>query len=265
MYGEGQSEVNLGAVLRELRAEAIVGTKVYLEARTRPDILAAVAGSVEASLRRLGAERVDLIQLHNPIVAGSAGKAGSLALEDLPEVFRAFEALTRQGKARCWGITALGDTDALHEAVAAGGFHTLQTVYNLLNPSAGRAVAAGFRHQDYRQIIDVAAARGVGSIAIRVLAGGALSGSTERHPVATPGVGPLATGRTYAEDVAAARRLDFLVKQGIVQSLPEAAIRFALSKPELSVAMVGLSSLEQLEAAVAAADKGPLPAAVAGG
>jgi aryl-alcohol dehydrogenase-like predicted oxidoreductase len=259
MYGEGQSEVNLGAVLRELRAEPVVGTKVYLDGGDRSDIPAAVARSVEASLRRLGRERVDLIQLHNPIAAEGGGQGGSLGVEALPEVFRAFGALTRQGKARYWGITALGDTDALHQAVAAGGFHTLQTVFNMLNPSAGRAVGPGLPHQDYRRLIDAAAGRGVGSIAIRVLAGGALSGSTDRHPVAASRVGPLATGRTYAEDVAAAERFAYLVRQGTVQSLPEAAIRFVLSKPELSVAMVGLSSLEQLEAAVDAANRGPLP------
>ncbi len=43
-------------------------------------------------------------------------------------------------------------------------------------------------------------------------------------------------------------------------SLVEAAIRFALSKPEISTAMVGTSSLDQLDQAVAAANRGPLPA-----
>lgn len=47
-------------------------------------------------------------------------------------------------------------------------------------------------------------------------------------------------------------------------SLIEAAIRFALSPPEISTALVGISSLEQLEHAVACADRGPLPAEVLG-
>jgi aryl-alcohol dehydrogenase-like predicted oxidoreductase len=50
------------------------------------------------------------------------------------------------------------------------------------------------------------------------------------------------------------------VEEGIVKSPVEAAIRFAISKPEISTALIGLSSLEQLEYAVACANRGPLPA-----
>ena len=42
----------------------------------------------------------------------------------------------------------------------------------------------------------VAAEKGVGTVAIRVLAGGALSGSPTRHPIAAQDVGPIASGRT---------------------------------------------------------------------
>jgi L-galactose dehydrogenase/L-glyceraldehyde 3-phosphate reductase len=51
------------------------------------------------------------------------------------------------------------------------------------------------------------------------------------------------------------------VAEGTVGSLVEAAIRFTLSKPEISTAMVGTASLDQLEQAVTAANRGPLPAA----
>jgi aryl-alcohol dehydrogenase-like predicted oxidoreductase len=133
-------------------------------------------------------------------------------------------------------------------------------VYNLLNPSGGRQVAPGFPYQDYDRLIDRAAANRMGVIAIRVLAGGALSGSTDRHPIGMRGVAPIATGRDYAEDVARAREFDFLVSDGTVRSLVEAAIRFAIGKPEVSTAMVGTSTLEQLEQAIAAAERGPLSA-----
>jgi L-galactose dehydrogenase/L-glyceraldehyde 3-phosphate reductase len=123
-------------------------------------------------------------------------------------------------------------------------------------------VPGDFPYQDFGQLIDRAAARRMGTIAIRTMAGGALSGSTERHPVAISSVGPLATGETYAADAEAARRFEGLRKEGIVKTLPEAALRFALSKPELSVAMIGISSPEQLEAAVTAVNRGPLPAEV---
>jgi aryl-alcohol dehydrogenase-like predicted oxidoreductase len=260
LYGDGQSEANLGAVLRELRAEVVVGTKVRLAPHDLDRMDAAVIESMEASLRRLGRDSVDLFQLHNPIALQRRCDSASVTPDDLSVVIRAFETLHRQGKIRFWGITALGDTAALHRVVATGGFHTIQTVYNLLNPSGGRQVSPSFPYRDFGRLIDRAAENQIGVIAIRVLAGGALSGTTDRHPIAMQGVAPLATGRDYAEDAARARRFAFLVADGTVGSLVEAGIRFALSKREISTAMVGTSSLEQLEQAVAAARRGPLPA-----
>ncbi len=262
LYGNGQSEANLGATLRELRADPIVGTKVRLKPPDLDRIEAAIAESVEASLRRLGRERVDLVHLHNPFLSHSGRDVAGVTLHHFSAVLRAFEALGRQGKTRFWGITGLGETAMLHQVVAAGGFHTIQSLYNLLNPSAGRQMAPGFPFQDYGQLIDRAAGKQMGVIAIRVLAGGALSGTPDRHPVAARTVNPIATESDYAADVTRARRLTFLVEQGIVGSLVEAAIRFAVSKPEVSTALVGVSNLEQLEQAVACANRGPLPAEV---
>ncbi len=259
LYGDGQSEVNLGAVLRELGAQPIVGTKVRLEPPDLDRVEAAIAQSVEASLRRLGRERLDLLQLHNPLLPHSRPDRAEMMFHRFPAVLRAFEALERQGKVRFWGITGLGDTDTLHQAIAAGGFHTVQAVYNLLNASAGTPAPAGYPYQDYRRLIDLAAGKQMGVMAIRVLAGGALSGTSERHPVAARSVTPIATERDYAADVARARRLAFLVEDGIVGNLVEAAIRFALSKSEISTTLIGISSLEQLEHAVACAHRGPLP------
>jgi aryl-alcohol dehydrogenase-like predicted oxidoreductase len=259
LYGDGQSEVNLGAVLRELRADPTVGTKVRLRPPDLDRIEAAITESVEASLRRLGRERVDLIQLHNSFTPHSGPEWAGVTLHHFPAVLRAFEALQRQGKVRFWGITGLGETATLHQVVEGGGFHTVQAVYNLLNPSAGMQAPAGFPYQDYRQLIDRAAGQQMGVIVIRALAGGALSGTPDRHPVAARSVAPIATERDYSADVARARQLAFLVKDGTVGDLVEAAIRFVISKPEISTALVGISSLEQLEHAVECANRGPLP------
>jgi aryl-alcohol dehydrogenase-like predicted oxidoreductase len=264
LYGDGQSEANLGAVLRELRADPIVGTKVRLKFPDLDRIETATVESVEASLRRLGRERVDLIQLHNSFLPHTGPDWVGMTLHRFPAVLRAFETLERQGKVRFWGITGLGETELLHQALAAGGFHTVQTVYNLLNPSAGRPAPSGFPYQDYRRLIDGAAGQQMGVIAIRVLAGGALSGTPDRHPVAARSVAPIATERDYAADVAQARRFAFLVEDGTVKSLVEAAIRFVISKPEISTALVGVSSLEQLDHAVECANRGPLPAEALG-
>jgi aryl-alcohol dehydrogenase-like predicted oxidoreductase len=260
MYGDGQSEVNLGALLRELRADVLVGTKVHLAIPDRERIEAAVAASVESSLRRLGREHIDLIQLHNHLGAHGLADWAAMTPDDLPSVMHAFQALQQQGKVRFWGITALGQTETLHRTVGAGGLHTIQAVYNLLNPSGGMSAPPGFPFQDYRQLIRQAADSRMGVIAIRILAGGALSGTSDRHPTGARTVAPIASGEDYDADVARARAFAFLREAGTVRSPVEVAIRFALSRPEISTALVGISSPEQLEHAVESANRGPLPA-----
>ena len=267
MYGNGQSETNLGRVLEELKADALVGSKVQLapaEMERTPfgdvPVEEAVVAAVEDSLRRLRRDRVDLFQLHNAIGLQRQPERGWVGVADLEPVMRAFQSLQAQGKVRFWGINGLGETEAVHQAVAQGNADTVQTCYNLLNPSAGMPAPPGFPFQDYRQVIDRAAGQQLGVIAIRVLAAGALSGSVSRHPLAAQAVAPIASGRDLAEDVNRSQAFQFLVEEGYAGSLVEAAIRFAISKAEVSTALVGFSSLAQLEQAAAAVNKGPLPA-----
>lgn len=259
LYGSGQSEVNLGAVLRELRADVIVGSKVRLTSDEMDDIATAVVRSVDASLRRLGRDTIDLLQLHNRFGPDTVPERRYLSVSDLDAVAAAFETLQRQGKIRAWGLTGLGATEDIQAAVASSLFHSIQLPYNLLNPSAALAVPAGFPFQDYRQVIDQAGRQGMGVIAIRILAGGALAGTPERHPVAARTVDPIASGSDYEADVARAQRFSFLIDQGLAENLVEAAIRFVVSTPGVSTALLGISSGEQLEAAVRYVERGPLP------
>src|SRR5438094_2480621 len=64
-YGDGQSETNLGAVLKALRARVYVGTKFRLEAANAKHAAGAIGQSLDASLARLGRDGVDLFQLHD--------------------------------------------------------------------------------------------------------------------------------------------------------------------------------------------------------
>src|SRR5215467_6182411 len=67
-YGEGESEKNLGRILRALKpADAVVGTKVRLQPADFGRIGDAIAQSLDASLTRLRRERVDILHLHNEI------------------------------------------------------------------------------------------------------------------------------------------------------------------------------------------------------
>ncbi|MCZ6680091.1 MAG: aldo/keto reductase [Candidatus Poribacteria bacterium] len=258
IYGDGQSETNLGLVLEELAPDVVVGTKVRLTGEDMQHIERAVVDSVEGSLTRLRRERLDLIQLHNGVGFRSQPDRGVVGIDDLEPVMHTFQSLAEQGKVRFWGINGLGDTEALHQAVSIGGAQTVQTCYNLINPTAGTRVPEGFPFQNYGQLIDLAADNQMGVIAIRVLAAGALSGTPHRHPVAMPSVSPIASGGDYAEDVERSKAFAFLIDEGYTSNLVEAAIRFAISKAEISTALVGVSSLEQLEQAVECAQKGPL-------
>src|SRR5262247_3134339 len=66
-YGDGQSEQNFGRVLKTLRPNLIVGTKFRIPSEARGRVAEALTASLETSLRRLGLDRVDLLQLHNAI------------------------------------------------------------------------------------------------------------------------------------------------------------------------------------------------------
>ncbi|MGA8379883.1 MAG: aldo/keto reductase [Stellaceae bacterium] len=260
MYGNGESERHLGRVLRSLKPELALGTKVRVPAAERGNIGAAVTASLEASLQRLQRDHIDLFQLHNHIMEGGSG-ADLTPQIVLGEVVPAFERLRRQGKTRFFGITAVGDTAALHQVVDARAFDTAQVSYNLLNPSAGATVAPGYPAHDFGNLLAHAKAADMGVIAIRVLAAGALSGSEERHPLGSPKVEPIGSGHDYRIDVERALRLDPLVREGFAGSLIEAAIRFVIANEAVSTALVGYSTLEQLEAAAAAVARGPLPPA----
>lgn len=264
LYGDGTSEVHLGQALRALGLDKRVGTDLFVGTKVRlapaelADIPGAVARSCEASLRRLGMERVDLLQLHNPVRLERQGGHVS-AREVLEQVVPALGRLREQGKIRFAGFTALGDTPALQQVVDAGPLEAAQVCFNLLNPSAAYPLPAGFPAQDFAGLLPRLQARNTGAIVIRVLAAGALSGTPARHPVAAPAVDPIASGPDYAADVRRAQSLEPLVKEGHAGSLVEAALRFALTSPAVSTVLLGYSSLDHLEYAAACMAKGPLP------
>src|SRR6185436_14949261 len=94
----------------------------------------------------------------------------------------------------------------------------------------------------------------------RALAGGALAGTEERHPLAMQAVDPIGSAPSFAADVARARALEPLVREGVAGSLTELAQCFVIAHPNVTTMLVGYSTLDQLEEAAAAVAKGPLPA-----
>jgi aryl-alcohol dehydrogenase-like predicted oxidoreductase len=258
IYGDGESEKNLGRVLKALKPNIVLGTKVRLKAADRGRVAAFVAESMEASLKRLARDHVDLFQLHNPLAAADGDDRMAIEIA-LNEVVPALQALVKAGKTRFVGFSGVGETPALLKAVESKGFDTMQVVYNALNPSAGGAMPKGAPGQDYNRVLERTKANDMGTIVIRALAGGALAGTTERHPLAMQVVPPIGSAPDFAGDVARARTLEPLVRASGSVSLAEMAQRFVISNPAVTTMLVGYSTLDQLDQALAAVAKGPLP------
>ena len=116
MYGDGAAETLIGEALGAVRDTLFLVSKAYPHNASRARLVKAC----EASLARLGTDRLDLYLLH---------WRGSVPLGETVE---AMEALKAAGKIRHWGVSNL-DTDDMDELVAAGGraCATDQILYNL--------------------------------------------------------------------------------------------------------------------------------------
>ncbi len=260
-YGNGKSEANLGAALKKLGADVVLTTKIRLTAEEREAPEEAVVASVEKSLARLDRPHVDLIQIHNYVAPGRDWPVGEVVF-DLSDIFRSggvldgFKALRERGLVRFFGFTGVGHPDSLAEMVESGEFHAVQAYFNLLNPSAAYPVPEGFGAVDYKLLIERAASIGMGVLAIRALALGALTaepnllGFLDERPPA------LSLGSEYHKDAARAEKLAFLVREG--RALAQAALRFVLMHEEVSCALVGFSGEEQLAEALSCVGAEPL-------
>jgi aryl-alcohol dehydrogenase-like predicted oxidoreductase len=255
VYGAGESERNLGAVLKDLGATPLVATKVALEQADFGDLRGAILRSVEGSLARLGLPRIAVLHLHNRVGAERAPKAelgsgAQLRLDDVlgPRgVAETFASLRSQGVVEFFGCSAYGgDMAAVAQLVDSGAFDCLQVHYSVLNTSAWQPAPAGGRLRDYRGIAARAASAGLGVIALRVLEAGLL---TERAPNAQ---------KARADGEAGAAERDSLAALIGSEPLRDVALRFALSRPEVTTALIGFSSVAQVEAAVASAVNGVL-------
>ena len=98
----------------------------------------------------------------------------------------------------------------------------------------------------------------MGSIGVRILAGGALSGTEARHPLSMQDVAPIGSGVDYKTDVLRALHFENLVKAGHAVDLPELAIRYAVSNSNLSTIEVSATN-EELIKAVKSVNCGPFP------
>ena len=187
--------------------------------------------ALEASLKRLGTDYIDLYQLYNPTPPEL--EAG--------EFIGVLEAFKREGKIRFYGISCRSADDALL-CLKYPGVSTVQIVVSLADQEALIGV------------IDQVAAKGVGVIAREPLAQGFLTADT---------------GRTLAEESARSRseirsrerrskQFEFLARSD--RSLAQAAIQFVLQVPGVSTVIPGMVTLEQLDENMGAVTAAPLSA-----
>lgn len=220
----GESEIFLGKALQGLgQPEVHIATKIgpFGEDAIRAD---AVRQSLERSLRNLGRERLDLVQIHN---ATASQLFDSPLLEILAQA-------REQGTIGAVGASVYGEEAAL-AALNHPDIATLQIAYNLLDQRmAGRVLPA-------------AKARGIAVLGRSVFLKGALTSRRRYLPERLNKLKEHAeTAANWAEHHAL--------------TLPEAALRFCLAEEAPGSVLIGVSSLPELQAALAVAGRGPLSA-----
>jgi aryl-alcohol dehydrogenase-like predicted oxidoreductase len=241
IYSDGTSEEILGRALRDFarRDEVVIATKVH--GRMRPGSNGAglsrkaIMSEIDASLRRLGTDHVDLYQIHRWDPA-----------TPIEETLEALHDVVKAGKARYLGASSMHAwqfAKAQHVAQQRGwtGFVSMQNYVNLL-----------YREEE-REMLPLCHDQGVGVIPWSPLARGRL---TRPFDATTARTETDAFGRTlYAKTVAADRRVIEAVQRLAARlgvPMARVALAWVLRKPEISAPIIGATRIEQLDEAVAA-------------
>ncbi len=253
-YGKTQSEQALGWLLKEIAATPYLSTKVLLDTTRLDDIPGQIERSIHDSLQRLKRDSVDLLLLHNPIEPAAA--AGTVTPEQVLRSNGAADALERareKGLTRYIGFTALGSAASCRQVVDSGRFDAAQVYYNLLNPSAARSMPNGWSGHDFGGLIGACKAQGTAVMAIRVFAAGVLATDVRhgREVIITHGT-EIAGEERRAQAV-------FAALGSANGTRAQTALRFVVTNPDVSCAIIGLAEPAHLEEALAGAEAGPLP------
>ena len=242
----GRTEEILGRWLQGRRHDFVVATKCNMPMSARPwdrgNSRKHVLDAIDASLRRLRTDHVDLYQLHAPDPE-----------TPIDETLRALEDLVRAGKARhvgCSNFLAYQVARALGRSEALGvvRFDSVQPRYNLL-----------FREAE-RELLPLCQEEGLGVIAYNPIAGGLLSG---KHAGGAPPAGSRFTlgtaaqryvDRYWHEDMfeTVGRIRPLAAEAGL--DLVTLAVRWVMANPAVTAPIIGASRPEQLAPALAAAE-----------
>jgi aryl-alcohol dehydrogenase-like predicted oxidoreductase len=245
MYSMGVSEEVVGRALAALlpRDEVVIATKVFFPMSKAPNTGGLsrkhIFSAIDASLRRLGVDYVDLYQIHrfDPHTP-------------VEETLEALHDVVKSGKARYIGASSMFAwqfASMLHTSERHGWtrFISMQPHYNLV-----------YREEE-REMIPLCIAEGVGVIPWSPLARGFLAGNRTREKSG-------ATSRAKTDDYAQQMYFessDFSVVDRVVElasrrevAPAQIALAWILQKPGITAPIVGASKLEQLEQAIVAAE-----------
>ncbi len=239
VYANGDGEKALGAALQGIpRQYVVIATKCFFPMSEHPNDAGLsrkhIVESVEASLRRLGTDYIDLHQCHRPD-------------PDTPveETVRAYEDLIRQGKLLYWGVSiwsAAQIVDACRTADALGAYRPIsnQPQYNC------------FRREIEREVIPVSAREGLSQIVFSPLAQGVLSGKYSGGAVPEGSRGADGFRNQFMNDFLRPERIAKVDRLAPIAdelgiSLPQLALAWCLREPNVSSVIVGVTRRGQLE------------------
>jgi aryl-alcohol dehydrogenase-like predicted oxidoreductase len=268
-YGNGIAEANLGRVLRALKQRPVINSKVEIRKENLGDIASHVVRSCEDSLKRLGIDYLDVLQIHNgPLTASPSLEGRSyrhLALKDFLRPGGALVGLHRlkaTGKINYTGFVCRGgDGDQVRELLETRQFQLINVPYTLINPTAGQPPSSGAAaNPHYGGVINDAGKQGVGCAIFSPLAGGYLTDAhldgVASHPLARRRDPLSADAQRAAER---AKLMRFLATENKL-TFAQAAYRFILMHEHVTTVVGGFSSQEQMEEIVRVSGMGPFRA-----
>jgi aryl-alcohol dehydrogenase-like predicted oxidoreductase len=247
-YGDGHSERLVGRLVREGGRRIYIATKVPPKNRLWPARKGVpisevfpfdyIMASAEESLRNLGTDAIDLLQLHvwNPEWIGD------------DDWRRAFGELKRSGKVRAVGVSINDhEPESALEIIRTGLIDTVQVIYNV------------FDQTPERELFPLCMQKQIGVLARVPLDEGALTGRIDETTTFPPG-----DFREFYFKGDRKRQVrehvEALMRDLGKVDLPSIALRFCLSNPAVSTVIPGMRTVRHAESNAALSDLGPLPA-----
>ncbi len=235
VYGWGHSEELLGTALKEHREEVRIATKVggdFYHGDVRTDFSAPyIEFALDQSLQRLKTDYVDLYQLHNP----------PLALMGDPATYEVLDRLQSENKVRHYGVSVHQPMEAIM-AIQTGKPTVIQLPFSM------------FRQEWIDEVLPLAAKYKVGVIAREPLGNGFLTGKYTQDATFPHGdIRHQWSPEMVRTQVRAAQRLaSLLVQDG--RTLAQAALKFVLAFPEVSVTIPGAKTPAHVEENIGASE-----------